>query len=362
MSGRTGRRGSDAHRPDKGRPATSRNESLRYARVVGAGNGEPFDADQEFAAYDNATARGRRSEPALTKAIGYALRADAAAAGSFARTLVCSLEPLRDRPPARLKATPEAPFMAGLVGQRNRLADLFLWSAEERYGLLIEAKLGASCSWKQIPDYLKLRARDLTGLPADAKLEVAVLASRSLALPASRQRAQWLGCATWVEILDELEEIQFSDADRADRWCRLLKHYRHDRGFGTTRGVNLPPANTLDSGVLVIVRAARTASKGTLRVRAVPWLTRPSSQTVVRKRPSGASMCLELQARPGRRTFVEIDLDHPADGGRALARIVRWRGKRNDELNRFAVPKNAQRCREEIAAQVGRLVLEQQLP
>lgn len=226
--------------------------------------------DRELLAHQNASARGRYSEAWLTKALGYALAADPAAAGSFARTLILALEPLHEPPPARLLSSPEEPFRGGLVGQRNRLADLYLHSKDGKYGLLIEAKLGASCSYKQIPDYLRLRPSRI-GLADDARLEVAVLAARSLALPASRPRARWLGCATWQEIVDELEAIPFDDADRALRWRTLPERYRHPRGFGTPRKINLPAASALDSSVIAIVAAAREASNGTLRVRPVPW-------------------------------------------------------------------------------------------
>jgi hypothetical protein len=249
--------------------------------------------EHERRAFENATVRGRYSERWLTKAIGYTLAADELAAGSFAREIVLALEPERKPPPARLLSIPEARFEGGLAGQRNRFADLFFRDTKGTYGLLIEAKLGASASWKQIPDYVKVRSSQL-GLRGDAQLEVAVLAARSLALPAGRARARWLGCATWQEIVDDLERIEFADEDRAKRWQVLLKRYRHPRGFGTPRRVNLPPASILDSSVVQIVAVAGEASMGRSRVRAVPWS--PKGQSVVRKRPTGAAMCIEIYA------------------------------------------------------------------
>lgn len=317
--------------------------------------------DREFDAYEKAFDRGRYSESWLTKAVGYALAADEYAAGSFARTLVLTLEPMRVAPPARLRSTPEEPFRGGMAGQRSRRADLFLRSADGSYGLLIEAKRGAGCSWQQIPDYVRLRPSRV-GLRADAQLEVALLATRSLALPTSRSRAGWLGCATWQEIVDELEDIQFSDAARTARWRALLNRYRHVRGFGTRRRINLPPASTLDSSVVRVVAAAREASKGSVRARAVPWNATPTSQSVVRKRSSnGASMRIELSKTRRAATFVEVHLDHPADA-KASVRIVRWRGKRPNELAHMAVPKNAVRCREIIADQITRLVQGNHVP
>jgi hypothetical protein len=43
-------------------------------------------------------------------------------------------------------------------------------------------------------------------------------------------------------------------------------------------------------------------------------------------------------------------------------RIERWRGEQHEELVRVAVPKNAVRARERIAAEVARLVHEGHLP
>ena len=315
-------------------------------------------AARELIAFEKAAVRGGYSEPWLTKAIGYALAADKTAAGSFARVIVGALEPMREPPPSRLLSLPEAPFQGGFVGQRNRLADLFLQDANGGYGLLIEAKLGSSCSWKQIPDYLMLRPSRL-GLRNDAKLEVAVLGARALAVPADRARARWLGCATWQEIVDDLEAVEFADAERALRWRELLRRYRHPRGFGTPRRVNLPPTSALDSSVVQIVAAARKATNGKLRVRAVPW--NPNSQAVVRKRPTGASMCIAIGGPLRRPTYAEIHLDHPA-GAKGSVRVVRWRGKRRDELAQFGVPKNALRARDCITTEMVRLVRDGHLP
>jgi hypothetical protein len=327
--------------------------SRSAASVRPAGSGE-----RERVAFEQAVARGRYSEPWLTKALGYALASDAEAAGSFARVIVSALDPARRSTPSELLSTPEAPFTGGLVGQRERLADLFLRDESRTYGLLIEAKLGASCSWKQIPDYLRMRPSRL-GLREDANVEVVVLAARSLALPASRARARWLGCATWQEVVDDLEGIEFADQERALRWHQLLARYRHARGFGTPRRVHLPPASTLDSSVVQIVAAATTASMGSLRVRAVPW--NPKSQAVVRKRPTGASMCIQI-VKPGHHSaYADIHLDHPA-GAKGSVRIVRWRGKQAEELTCFVVPKNAVRARDSVASEIARLIRDAYLP
>jgi hypothetical protein len=286
------------------------------------------------------------------------LAADELAAGSFAREIVLALDPDRKPPPGRLLSIPEAPFEGGVAGQRNRFADLFFRDTEGTYGLLIEAKLGASASWKQIPDYVKVCSSQL-GLRDDAQLEVAVLAARALALPAGRARARWLGCATWQEIVDKLERIEFADEDRAKRWQVLLKRYRHPRGFGTPRRVNLPPASILDSSVVQIVAAAREASMERSRVRAVPWS--PKGQSVVRKRPTGAAMCIEIYAPRRRSTYAEIYLDHPDRAG-ASVRILRYRGEHHEELARVVVPKNALRARDRIATEVAPLVHDGHLP
>src|SRR4051812_28277753 len=140
-------------------------------------------ADLELNAHEEATARGRRSETWLTKSLAYMLAADERTAGSFAQTVVRALDPQCDLPPPRLLARPEERFYAGLARQRERRADLFLWSADGMYALLVEAKLGAACSFKQIPDYVRLRPKDLGGLAGGARIYVALLASRSLALP-----------------------------------------------------------------------------------------------------------------------------------------------------------------------------------
>ncbi|MCP9491614.1 MAG: hypothetical protein MSC31_17325 [Solirubrobacteraceae bacterium MAG38_C4-C5] len=314
---------------------------------------------KEHDAFEQARRRGRYSETWLTAAMRYALAADERAAGCFAGLVVQTLEPVRmTAPPERLQSSPqEEGFRGGALRQRGRRADFLFRNADGTYGLMIEAKLGAVLSAKQLPDYLRLRPAEL-GLRPDAELEVAVLAARSLAVSTSRARANWLGCATWQEVVDALVEIPFEDGDRSLRWAKLLERYRHDRGFGTRRGVNLPPASALDSSVVRIVAAACEASNGALRIRALPW--GPQSQLVVRKRARNASMCIQLKAPRSRPTDLLIHLEHPQNA-RPFVQLIRP-GRVPEELASFPVHKNADRCRQRIACEVARLVVERVLP
>ena len=94
-------------------------------------------------------------------------------------------------------------------------------------------------------------------------------------------------------------------------------------------------------------------------MRAVPW--NPKSQAVVRKRPTGASMCIQI-VKPGRHsTYADIHLDHPA-GAKGSVRIVRWRGKQDETLSCSVVPKNAARAQDCVASEIARLVRDGHLP
>jgi hypothetical protein len=150
------------------------------------------------------------------------------------REIVLTLEPNRKPPSVRLLSIPEQPFPGGVVDQRGWFADLFFRDAKRTYGLLIEAKLGARATWKQIPDYVKVRSSRLE-LRDDAQSRGSRNRhSLTLALPADRARARWLGCATWQEVVDELEGIEFADDERAKRWQELLRCYPPRARFRNT--------------------------------------------------------------------------------------------------------------------------------
>lgn len=246
------------------------------------------------------------------------LASDPAAAQQFASTVVSAADPTAaSNLPLGIKN--EFRFTAGVAGRRGRRGDLLLHDEQGEYGLVIEAKLGTQCHYKQIADYLSCRTDGL-GLRDNAKLDVVLVASRALAphlgSRRTRRRDRWRGCVTWIEVFDGLSKVTFADPDGTCAWKKLLKHYRHRAGFGTASSTYLPANATLNAGIGTIVAAMRSAGAPLgVEVWAEPF--RPKSQLVVSGTQAKASARIAIAGRGLRNASVVVTFDRSGPRGAA---------------------------------------------
>ena len=157
------------------------------------------------------------------------LAQDSGAAGEVARVIVGTIRRSSGfrLPPRELNCLPEEEF-ASRFNLRGRRADLVFYK-EGSYALVVEAKLLAPTSKKQVADYLNapLKGFGQLEVPAD-RFYVALVANRAVEpkLPKMAKRGRWLGAGTWPELFLGLESVTFASEERKLRWMALLSHYR----------------------------------------------------------------------------------------------------------------------------------------
>ena len=191
------------------------------------------------------------TEPRLTACMAELLAADPHAAAEFARSLLraepneASHERLGPVPP-RLTTHGEHRFTAGgRLSRRGRRADLWL-TADETWGLVIEAKLDAPFAKGQLEDSIAAGPTAF-GLSAGASVAVIALTSHTHAFGRFKDpERRWLGIVRWTEVLEELLALEFDDPELTARWQRLLSVYARRGRFGPQTPTRPAPRTQLE--------------------------------------------------------------------------------------------------------------------
>ncbi|RKQ90905.1 hypothetical protein C8N24_0720 [Solirubrobacter pauli] len=191
------------------------------------------------------------TEPRLTACMTEVLAADPHAAAEFARALlrVAPNDTARDRlgpVPPRLTTRGEHRFTAGgRLSRRDRRADLSL-TADDSWGLIVEAKLDAPFSKGQLEDSLRAGPAAFD-LASEASMAVLALTSNVHAFGRFKDPdRRWLGIVLWHDVLADLFALEFDDPELTVRWQQLLSVYTRRERFGKLGAVRPAPRTQLE--------------------------------------------------------------------------------------------------------------------
>ena len=224
--------------------------------------------------------------------------------------------------------------------------------------MFVEGKLNAPTSRKQVADYLKVRRKWFPEfVRRDARVHVALIANKAL-IPRDRTASErWLGAVTWVDLLEELQGLEFKSPERVLRWRTLLELYRDAGAFGAYR------ENVDDLGQALnalVLRSVAELNRGLSRRRgraiALPW--DEYTEDVVRRIPGGgAAMRLSVRFGSSRRAReLEVRLRHDRQSETGV-RVTLWaitRGSRIELASAFSVADQLQEQIPALVLQAGR--------